>query len=68
VLNFVPDRSVEAVDADLAGLGKRTAGRWVRELLPERLAEGAVCARRRGSGHTRVIAPERSAAGVGAGR
>lgn len=43
VLNFVPERSPEAVDADLAGLGKRTAGRWVRELLPERLAE-ALCA------------------------
>lgn len=43
VLNFVPERSTEAVDADLAGLGKRTAGRWVRELLPERLAE-TLCA------------------------
>jgi hypothetical protein len=42
VLNFMAQTTPEAVDASLAGLGKRSVGRWARESLPERLAD-ALC-------------------------
>lgn len=42
-IGFVHDRGEEALDAALSELGKRTVGRFVRELLPERLAD-ALCA------------------------
>ncbi|MFG0327960.1 MAG: NAD(P)/FAD-dependent oxidoreductase [Phycisphaerales bacterium JB037] len=42
VVNWLPRVEREAADRELQGLGKRSVGRWLKELLPERLAE-AVC-------------------------
>jgi hypothetical protein len=41
-VGFVHDLGEEELDAALAELGKRTVGRFVREMLPERLAD-ALC-------------------------
>lgn len=37
-LDFLPGRSREELDGGLRRLGSRTPGRWLRELLPDRLA------------------------------
>lgn len=42
VVNWLPRVEREAADRELQGLGKRSVGRWLKELLPERLGE-AVC-------------------------
>jgi len=36
---WLPDEERSSVDVQLQSLGKRSIGRWLRELLPERLAE-----------------------------
>lgn len=42
-VNWLPGMSSEQVEAALIGLGSSTPGRWLRDLLPERLAR-ALCA------------------------
>ncbi len=42
VMNWLPGETLEGVDSALLGLGKASVGRWLKERLPERLAE-AIC-------------------------
>jgi len=42
VVCWLPEASREVCEGELVGLGKRSVGRWLKERLPERMAE-AVC-------------------------